>query len=417
MPILLIGTLDTKGLELAYVRDRLHSQGFSTLVLDAGSSGSPTFTPDIPRETLFEKAGTSLTEIQARADRGHAVASAAAGAAPLVAELHQNTPLEGIFALGGSAGTTIGAAAMRALPFGLPKVLVTTLASGQTRPYLAGADITLVPAIADLAGLNRITRQVLSNAADALAGMVQGRRNQPPEPPDPARPVITATMFGVTTPCVTVARTDLESRGCEVLVFHATGVGGQAMESLIRSGQINGVLDLTTTELADELVGGVLSAGPDRLKAAIQAGLPQVISLGALDMVNFGPIETVPDRFRDRLFQIHNPTITLMRTTPAENAAIGRRIVATLQPAQRPITLLIPRQGLSALDAPGMPFHQPDANLALFTALHQGLANHPWVAIKDCDLHINDPAFAHQAADTLTRLMNTASARKDSPLP
>jgi uncharacterized protein (UPF0261 family) len=221
----------------------------------------------------------------------------------------------------------------------------------------------------------------------------------------PARPLVTATMFGVTTPCVTRARELLEQAGCEVVVFHATGTGGQAMEALIRRGEVAGALDLTTTELADELVGGVLSAGPDRLRAAVEAGIPQVLSVGALDMVNFGPMNTVPERFRDRRLHVHNPSITLMRTTPAENAALGRYIATVLSNAHRRIALLIPRKGVSALDAPGMPFHDPEASAALFEPLVNGLSGHPFVDLLDLDLHINDPAFADQAADSLARLM------------
>lgn len=400
MPILLIATLDTKGREIAFVRDRLASRGFSCLVVDAGSLGEPAFVADVTRETVFARAGAALDRVRDRGDRGEAVALAAKGVAALAAELAERHSLEGALAIGGSAGTTIGTAALRALPFGLPKVMVTTLASGQTRPYVGGSDLALFPSVADVAGLNRLTRTVLANAADALAGMVGGRRGSTPfEGAD--RPIVTATMFGVTTPCLTRAREALESAGIEVVVFHATGVGGQSMEALIRDGQVAGVLDLTTTELADELVGGVLSAGPDRLRAAARAGVPQVVSVGALDMVNFGPMETVPDRFRGRRLHVHNPTITLMRTTPEENAALGARLAEAVRESRGPTTVLLPLRGVSAIDAPGQPFHDPEADAALFDAVRRGLAGRSGVRVEERDEHINDPGFAHAAARRL----------------
>jgi uncharacterized protein (UPF0261 family) len=282
--------------------------------------------------------------------------------------------------------------------------MVSTLASGQTRPYVGGSDLAMFPSVADISGLNRLTRTVLSNAVDALAGMVLGRRERPPTIADD-RPLVTATMFGVTTPCVTHARLVLEAAGCEVIVFHATGVGGQAMEGLIRDGQVAGVLDITTTELADELVGGVLSAGPHRLEAAGRRGVPQVVSVGALDMVNFGPRETVPERFAGRRFHIHNPTVTLMRTTPEENAELGRRMAAILARATGPTVVVIPRGGVSAIDVPGQPFHDPVADAALFEALQQGLSGHPNVGIVVRDEPINDPAFAEAAAGELLKVM------------
>ena len=407
MPVVLVGTLDTKGTEFAFVRDLLHLQGLATLVVDAGSLGPPTFPPDVPREQVFQAAGTTFNEIRAHADRGEAVAAAARGAAIVLQSLASRGRVQGVLGLGGSAGTVIGTAAMRALPFGLPKVMVSTLASGQTRPYVAGSDILMMYPVADLAGLNRITRASLTNAALALAGMVNPRSTPPPSPAD--RPLVAATMFGVTTPCVDHARRILESNGLEIVVFHTTGVGGQSMEGLVRDGQLAGLLDLTTTELADELVGGILSAGPHRLEAAINARIPQVVSLGALDMVNFGPRETVPDRFANRLFYNHNPSVTLMRTTPEENAALGQGIARVLAQATAPLVLMIPLKGLSALDAPNAPFYNPTANRALFSALNQALANHPFVRLQSRDEHINDPSFAQAAAENLLALMGTSS--------
>ncbi|MBX6313135.1 MAG: GNAT family N-acetyltransferase [Isosphaeraceae bacterium] len=435
MPVVLVGTLDTKGHEVAFVGRILERYGLEVLVIDAGSVGPPAFAPDIDRQRVFSRAGISDEEIRARGDRGEAVAAAARGVAAIVTDLAFQGQVEGILALGGSAGTTIGTAAMRALPFGVPKVMVSTLASGQMRPFVGGSDILMLHSVADLAGLNRLTRTVLTNAANALAGMVRPDlltvgirelslasdvieveepsrdrfRRVVAEAEDEAkredRPVIAATMFGVTTPCVDRARRVLETLGCEVLVFHATGVGGQAMEGLIRDGQVAGVLDLTTTELADELVGGILSAGPERLEAAGRRGLAQVVSVGALDMVNFGPLSTVPERFRGRKLHQHNPNVTLMRTTPEENAALGARIAEALGRARGPTALLIPKGGVSALDAPGQPFWDPQADAALFQALRDGLAGHPKVRLVEREEHINDPAFADLAARMLLELI------------
>ena len=431
MAVVVVGTLDTKGAEVAFVRDLLRSTGLEVVVIDAGSVGPPPFEPEVDRERVFFRAGTSSEEVRERGDRGQAVAAAARGVASIVADLAAQGRVRGILALGGSAGTTIGTAAMRSLPFGVPKVMVSTLASGQTRPYVGGCDLMMVHSVADLAGLNRLTRKVLSNAAFALEGMVrrdlpapspglalwgldrQVRLNVDPDvlildEPEPDWPLVAATMFGVTTPCVDRARRGLETMGCEVLVFHATGVGGQAMEGLIRDGLVAGVLDLTTTELADELVGGVLSAGPDRLEAAGRRGMPQVVSVGALDMVNFGPIGTVPERFAGRKLHVHNPNVTLMRTTPEENAALGARMAEILGRSRGKTVVLIPRGGVSALDAPGQPFHDPAADAALFRALTDGLAGHPRVQVVLRDEHINDPAFADAAARALLRLMKEA---------
>jgi uncharacterized protein (UPF0261 family) len=401
MAVVLIGTLDTKGRELAFVRDLLQGQGLETIVIDAGSLGSPAFEPDISREDLLRRAGLSA---EAMNDRGQAVTRSAEAVARVVADLHVSGRVEGVFGLGGSAGTVIGTSAMRSLPFGLPKVMVSTLASGQTRPFVGGSDIAMFHPVVDLAGLNRFTMVALSNAAHALAGMV--RAAGPLEKTKRTQPVVAATMFGVTTPCVDQAREVLESQGCEVLVFHATGIGGQSMETLIESGLIDGVLDLTTTELADELVGGILSAGPDRLGAAIRRGIPQVVSVGALDMVNFGPRSTVPERFAGRLFHQHNPSVTLMRTTPEENAELGRRIGSILSNATADVVVRLPQRGVSALDAPGMPFHDPEADAALFAAIHEALDDHPRVTVVDRPYHINDPTFAFQAALALQLLMS-----------
>lgn len=399
MPVVLLGTLDTKGTELHFVRDILIAGGADVLVLDAGTQAH-SYPCDIPASATFAAAGTTLDAVRTANDRGQAVARAAVGATKLVAQLHAEGQLTGILGLGGSAGTTIASAAMRALPYGVPKVLVSTLASGQVRPYVGVRDIFLLYSVVDIAGLNRISRLVLANAAHALLGM-----GAPRAPRSVAeKPIVTATMFGVTTPCVQACRLALEEAGSEVLVFHATGSGGQTMEAMIRDGLVRGVLDITTTELADELVGGILSAGPERLTAASLAGVPQVISLGALDMVNFGPPETVPEKFRARRFYQHNPTVTLMRTTPDENDALGKEIALKASASRGPVAVVVPRRGVSALDAEGQAFWWPEADQALFDSLRLWLA--PSVKLLELDLHINDPAFAAAAVATLRAMVD-----------
>ncbi|HMF16665.1 MAG TPA: Tm-1-like ATP-binding domain-containing protein, partial [Gemmataceae bacterium] len=316
--------------------------------------------------------------------------------------------------LGGSAGTTIATAAMRALPFGIPKLMVSTLASGQVRQYVGVRDILMMHSVVDISGLNRISRMVLTNAANAMIGMIRARSacglalaeslsEREAASGNREKPLVTATMFGVTTPCVEASRRIMEQNGFEVLVFHATGSGGMTMESFIGDGIIAGVLDITTTELADELVGGVLSAGRDRLTAAGLRGVPQVISLGALDMVNFGPRETVPEKFRDRRFYQHNPTVTLMRTTPEENDRLGKEIAEKASAARGPTAIFVPLRGVSAIDREGQPFHWPEADTALFQSLRHWLS--PNVRLIELDLHINDPAFAKTAAETLLAMV------------
>jgi uncharacterized protein (UPF0261 family) len=287
-------------------------------------------------------------------------------------------------------------AAMRELPVGVPKVMVSTMASGNTAPYVDVKDITMMYSVVDIAGLNPVSTRILSNAAGAICGMIEQR---PPVPQPRGRPLIAATMFGVTTPCVTAARKRLEDAGYDVVVFHATGSGGRAMEGLIDDGYFAGVLDATTTEWCDEVVGGVLTAGPDRLSAAARAGIPQVVSVGALDMVNFGAAETIPERFRGRTLYRHNATVTLMRTTPDECREIGRRIADQLNRATAPVVLMIPLRGVSMIDAEGKPFHDPEADRALFASLreHAGAG----VTIREVDAHINDGEFADALADEL----------------
>jgi uncharacterized protein (UPF0261 family) len=326
----------------------------------------------------------------------------------IVRDLFAAGRLHGILGLGGSGGSSIATQAMRALPVGVPKLMVSTLASGDTRPYVGAVDVTMMYSVVDIAGINRISERILTNAANAIAAMARGYADFTPAPG--AKPLITATMFGVTTPCVTAARARLEELGYEVLVFHATGAGGRSMEALIEAGFIAGVLDITTTELADELVGGILSAGPQRLEAAGAHGIAQVVSLGALDMVNFGPFETVPAEFRERNLYRHNATVTLMRTTPAECAELGRIIAAKLNQARGPVTLFIPLRGISMIATEGGPFYDPAADRALIDSLRAGLD--PWIQVRELDMDINDPRFAVALADELHAAITTQMNRE-----
>jgi uncharacterized protein (UPF0261 family) len=409
MAVYLIGTLDTKGRELGFVRDLLRECGVDVRIVDAGCLGEPAIPADVSREAVFAAAGTSLEELRAAADRGRAVSAAAAGVAEIIAREHAALHVDGVLALGGSAGTTIGTAAMRRLPLGVPKLMVSTMASGQVRPYVRDKDILMLNSVVDVSGINRVSRAVLGEAARAMAGMVRfaGSTSGPSGSATADKPLIAATMFGVTTPCVERARQVLEAAGYEVLVFHATGTGGLAMESLIDDGVIAGVLDITTTELADEFVGGILTAGPDRLTAAGRRGIPQVVSVGATDMVNFGPPETVPEKFRGRTFYQHNPTVTLMRTTAGENGLIGADIGRKAAAAKGPTRIVLPLRGVSAIDAAGKAFEDVEARHALFDAIRTNAAN---VGIIERDEHINDPAFAESAAQTLLSLLAVSAS-------
>ncbi|MGQ0702473.1 MAG: Tm-1-like ATP-binding domain-containing protein [Gemmatimonadales bacterium] len=405
--VLLPGTFDTKGDEYAFVRDRILARGLAVCTMDLGVLGETPapFPVDISAEAVAVAGGGSLAQLRAERDRGAAVEVMQAGARRLTRELYAGGRFQGVLGLGGGGGTSMIAAAMRELPVGVPKVLVSTMASGHTAPYVDIKDLTLMYSVVDIAGLNPVSRRILSNAAGAICGMLEtaGRPDGPT--PDTDRPALAATMFGVTTPCVTAARKRLEAAGYDVLVFHATGTGGRAMEGLIDDGFIAGVLDVTTTEWCDEVVGGVLTAGPDRLGAAARAGVPQVVSVGALDMVNFGPPETVPARFAGRTLYRHNPSVTLMRTTAEECREIGRRIGLQLSRATGPVALMLPLRGVSMLDAPGQPFRDPAADRALFEALRTQAG--PRVVIRELDRHINDPEFAALAADELLAMLRS----------
>jgi uncharacterized protein (UPF0261 family) len=397
--ILVIGTLDTKGREYAYVRDLIRARGHETLVLDAGVLGEPTFTPDIPAVRTAEAGGGSLEELREKRDRGHALEVMGLGARALALELAAAGRFDAVISMGGSGGTSIGTTAMQALPVGLPKLMVSTMASGDVAPYVDVKDITMMYSVVDVSGLNRVSRRIFANAAGAICGMADQVMPQIEQ-----KPLVAATMFGVTTPCVDRVRSRIEEAGYEVLVFHAVGSGGRSMEALVSDGFVSGVADVTTTEWCDELVGGVLSAGPDRLNAAARAGVPQVVSLGALDMVNFGPMDTVPERFRQRNLFVHNPSVTLMRTTPEECAKLGEIIAGKLNQTTGPTALFVPLKGVSQIDAEGMPFYDPAADAALFDAIRAHL-DRTKVDLVEMDLNINDPAFADAMADRLLSMI------------
>ena len=394
--IAVLGTMDTKGEEHAFVADQIRQRGHKVLVIDTGTLEPPKLKPDITREQVAAAASVDLAKVVAKRDRGEAVDAMSRGAPALLLKLAQENKIDGVISLGGGGGTAISTAAMRALPIGFPKVMVTTLASGNTSQYVGVKDVVLFPSIVDVAGINRISRQILTRAAGAICGMVEAK---PPSGED--KPIIVASQFGNTTECVTHARRLLEKQGYEVLVFHATGVGGQTMESLVESGMVAGVLDITTTEWADELVGGVLSAGPTRLEAAAKAGVPAIVTPGCLDMVNFHGPGTVPEKFKGRTFYQHNPQVTLMRTTPAECAELGKILAQKVNTSKGPVTVLLPEKAISVISAAGQKFHDPAADKALFDAIKSNLRKDIEVIEMDCT--INDTAFAEACAGALLK--------------
>jgi uncharacterized protein (UPF0261 family) len=400
--VVLVGTLDTKGPDYDFVRNRVRALGCEVILVDAGVLGEPTVPADISREEVARVAQADLADLVARNDRGLAVQVMASGVETIVRYLHTDSRLHGILGLGGSGGTSLITPAMRALPIGVPKLMVSTVASGEVGKYVGAVDITMMYSVVDIAGINRVSEQILGNAAAAIAGMAHAYSAY--RPTSNVRPLVAATMFGVTTACVTVARERLEGLGYEVLVFHAVGTGGRAMETLILSRSFDAVLDITTTELADELVGGIFSAGAQRLQAAGAAGVPQVVSLGALDMVNFGPPETVPERFAGRTMYRHNPTVTLMRTTAAECAELGRTIARKLNAATGPVALYVPLRGVSAIATEGGVFYDPLADRALISSLKDDLGQN--VEVHELDMDINDPRFARAMADHLHRFVS-----------
>ena len=401
--IAVLGTLDTKGREHAFVAERIRGRGHQTLLIDVGTGAEPAVTPDVSRAAVAAAGGIDLATIVARGDRGECVSAMAEAAPRLLERLVADGAIQGVISLGGGGGTAIASAAMRPLPIGFPKLIVSTLASGNTSHYVGTSDIAMMPAVVDVQGLNRISRTILSRAAGAICGMVEADVAAGDD-----KPLVVASMFGNTTKCIEAAIPLLEQAGYEVLVFHATGTGGRAMEALIASGLVAGVLDVTTTELADELVGGVLSAGPERLDAAAKHGVPAIVAPGCLDMVNFGEQASVPKQFTDRHFYVHNPQVTLMRTNADESAALGRLVAAKLNASRGPVTVLIPRRGISVISAAGGPFHDAAADAALFSALETSLR--PDIPCRSLDCDINDPTFARACVEALLENIRHHSA-------
>lgn len=408
--IALVAALDTKGDEARLVRDYIVARGHSVLVVNTGVVGEPGFAPDVSADEVARAGGTSLAQLRQRADRGEAIAAMAQGAAAVAARLQQEGRLDGIVGLGGSAGTAVGSAAMRALPVGVPKVLVSTVASGNVAPYVGTKDVAIMYSVVDVAGINRLSRAVLTNAAGAICGAVEAAQRLGQQPAGEEKPLLAASMFGNTTKLVDTARAILEGQGYEVLVFHATGSGGQTMEGLIRDGFIRGAYDVTTTEWADQLCGGVFDAGPTRLDAAGERGIPQVIAPGCLDMVNFGAEATVPEKYRNepgRRFYVWNPQVTLMRTTPEENAQLGKILAEKANAAKGPVQLFLPLQGVSILDSVTdegpQPFWWPEADRALFDAIKQHIRAD--IKVHELDVNVNDPAFAKATTDALLEML------------
>jgi uncharacterized protein (UPF0261 family) len=399
--IALLGAFDTKGAEYQFVRDCIEGQGFSTYMIDVGVLGRPTaVATDVDAGEVALAGHANLAELAKEKDRGKAIAAMSRGAVAIVSALHGQGKIDAIMALGGTGGTCVATAAMRALPLGIPKVMVSTCASGDVSAYVGGHDIVMIPSIVDVAGINRISGRVLSQAAGAVCGML---RAKVPAATASAKPLIAASMFGNTTPAVMLAKSLLEAEGFEVLVFHCTGTGGRTMERLIEAGLIDGVLDLTTTEWADELVGGVFSAGPTRLDAAAKTATPAIIVPGCLDMVNFWAPETIPAKFTGRIFYRHNPNVTLMRTTVDECRRLGEILAEKANAYKGPVTVLLPLKGVSMIDLEGQPFFLPEANQALFSAVKQRLRKD--IPLVELDCAINDPEFARRCvAELLTNL-------------
>ncbi len=407
--VALIGALDTKGQEYAFVRECIEREGFRALMIDVGVLDSPAIRADIPAEQVAKNGGSDLKTLAATKDRGQAIAAMSRGAVAMLRSLHNAGKFDAVLAMGGTGGTSVATAAMRALPLGVPKVMLSTCASGDVSAYVGTQDVVMIPSIVDVAGINKVSRRVFTQAAGAVCGMLRAQDQQAAsEVPD--RPVIAATMFGNTTPAITAAKAQLEAEGYEVLVFHCTGAGGRTMESLVSAGLVDGVLDLTTTEWADELVGGVFTAGAERLDAAARTGTPAIVVPGCLDMVNFWAPETVPDKFKGRTFYQHNPNVTLMRTNVEECRALGRILAAKANASIGPVTVLLPLGGISMIDLPGKPFHLPEANAALFSVLRESLRKDIPVVEMECD--INDPAFSRRCVEELLK-----NLRKKSPRP
>jgi uncharacterized protein (UPF0261 family) len=396
--VVIAGALDTKGAEFAFVKDLIAARGLTPLLVDFGVLGDREIQADISNAEVARAAGGDIQQLRASRDKAEAMKVMTAGLTVIVRGLHAIGQLQGILSMGGTCGTAIATAAMRILPVGIPKVMVSTVGGGDTSAYVGCRDIIIIPSVVDVAGINRISRTIYANAASAIAGMVMS------DPPalKTDRPLIAASMFGNTTQCVDRSRAELEKHGFEVLVFHATGAGGRTMKSLVEDGLINGIFDVTTTELADEVCGGVFSAGPDRVSIASSQKVPAVLAPGCVDMCNFWARATVPPQYQSRNLYEWNPNVTLMRTNIEENIKIGEMLSTTANMAKGPVAVLVPLQGVSMLDSPGGPFWDPEADRNCFEAIKRNLRGDiPYVEVN---ANINDPQFADTAAEFLLRM-------------
>lgn len=396
--VAILGALDTKGQEYQFVKELIEARGLQTLVIDTSVIDEPFFTPDVSRAEVAAAGGGNIKDLQEKKDRGEAMKVMSAGAADIVRRLYDEGRFDGIMSMAGSGGTSVATAAMRVLPVGVPKLMVSTVAAGDVGPYVGTKDIMMMPSVVDVAGFNMISRRIYANAAGAISGMVETT-----PPPAEEKPLIAASMFGNTTPAVNQAKATMEEYGYEVLVFHATGTGGRTMESLIEDGYIAGVLDITTTEWADEVCGGVFSAGPTRLEAAAKAGIPQIVVPGCIDMANFWARSTVPEKYQQRNLYEWNPNVTLLRTDVEENARIGHIFAEKLNAAQGPVAVFVPLRGVSMLDSEGEPFWDPEADQAFLEALKASLRSD--IPVYEMDNNINDPEFVDALSDKLLEFM------------
>jgi uncharacterized protein (UPF0261 family) len=397
--VVIVGALDTKGKEFLYVKDLIEKEGLSTLVVDFGVMGKPDFPPDITREEVARAGGGDLAALTSGQHKDAAMKLMAVGLKAVVMRLYAEGKLDGILGMGGSGGTSIATAAMRELPVGVPKVMVSTIGGGDVSAFAGSKDITFIPSIVDVAGINSISQVIYANGAGAVAGMVKMEVPKASE----AKPLISASMFGNTTKCVDRARGLLEEAGYEVLVFHATGTGGRTMESLISDGYIVASLDITTTELADEVCGGVFSAGPERCLAAAHKGIPAILAPGCVDMANFGGIGTVPEKYKGRDLYEWNPNVTLLRTNVEENRKMGEMLAAAANASTGPVAVILPLKGVSMLDSQGEKFWDPAADAACYNAIRDNLR--PGIQVIESNHNINDPEFADLCANTLLKLL------------
>lgn len=403
--IALIGTFDTKGEEYLYIKSKIENLGIKTLTIHAGIFDAA-FSPDINHDSIAVLGDGNITELQEKGDRGHAMEVMSKGLCELIPRLYAEHLFDAVLALGGSGGTSLVTPCMRLLPLGVPKIMVSTMASGDVSRYVGTSDILMMPSIVDLAGINRISSQVLTHAVHAIVGMVEHVNTDITA----KKPLIAATMYGVTTPCVMKAKEYLEQKGYEVIIFHASGTGGRMMESLIKSGIVDGVLDLTTTEWIDEICGGIMAAGPERLDAAALNGVPQVVSVGAADMITFGARESLPERYEGRIVYMHNPAITVVKSNIEENVTFGIKVAQKLNQCTKNATLMLPLRGISMNDKSGSKYYGPEEDQALFLTLKKMIRN-PLVEIMEVDAHINDSSFAISAAEKLISLIEADKKR------